>query len=160
MLQHILCTDYKIVASLTTATSIFTSLRKHHEDLGTHTQVTLITKAFNTRFCPGMAMSHVIKEIDLLHTRILAISPLDSNHLCTVFLVNTLGEHRLQLKSMIQGSYDNPSFSSGFTPVDVRIPHDEATEGITLRGPKIYGKGPTVTYINFCRGRNTGLFVL
>jgi hypothetical protein len=25
-------------------------------------------------------------------------------------------------------------------------------------GPKIYGKGPTVTHINFCRGRNAGLF--
>ena len=27
----------------------------------------------------------------------------------------------------------------GFTPVDVRILRDEATEGITSRGPKIYG---------------------
>ena len=48
----------------------------------------------------------------------------------------------------------------GFTPVDVRTPHYEAMEGITSMGPKIYGKGPTVTHINFCRGRNAGLFAL
>ena len=46
----------------------------------------------------------------------------------------------------------------GFTPVDVHIPRDEATEGITSRGLKIYRKGPTLTHINFCRGRNAGLF--
>jgi hypothetical protein len=57
-------------------------------------------------------MSHVIEEIDSLHTRILAIGPLDGDHLRTVFLVNALGEHYPQLQSMIQGSYDNPSFSS------------------------------------------------
>ena len=93
MLQHISRTDYKIVATLPTAASVFSSLRKRHEDLGTHTQVTLIAKAFNTRFRPGTAMSHIIEEIDSLHTRILAIGPLDGDHLRTVFLVNALGEH-------------------------------------------------------------------
>jgi hypothetical protein len=93
MLQHISCTNYKIIATLPTTATIFSSLHKHYEDLGTHTQITLIAKAFNTCFCPGIVMSHVIKEIDSLHTRILTISLLDSNHLCTVFLVNALGEH-------------------------------------------------------------------
>jgi len=112
MLQHISRTDYKIVAGLATTTSVFESLRKHHEDLGTHTQVTLITKAFNTRFRPGTAMSQIIEEIDSLHTRILAIGPLNGDHLCTVFLLNALGKHYPQLQSMIQASHDNPSFSS------------------------------------------------
>ena len=101
MLQHVSRTDYKIVASLATAASVFESLCKRHEDLGTHTQVTLIAKAFNTRFRPGTAMSQVIEEINSLHTRILAIGPLDGDHLRTVFLLNALGEHYPQLQSMI-----------------------------------------------------------
>src|SRR6266851_6209461 len=112
MLQHISRTDYKIIATLPTAASVFHTLCKRHEDLGTHTQVTLIAKVFNTCFHPGTAMTHVIEELDSLHTRILAIGLLDGDHLRTVFLVNALGEHYPQLQSMIQGSYDNPSFSS------------------------------------------------
>jgi len=123
MLQHISQTDYKIVATLSTAATIFKSLRKCHEDLSTHTQVTLITKAFNTRFCPGTAMTHIIEEIDLLHTTILAIGPLNGDHLRTVFLINALGKHYPQLQSMIQGSYDNPSFSS--RTVVQAIQHEE-----------------------------------
>jgi len=112
MLQHISWTDYKIIATLPTAATIFKSLHKCHKDLGTHTQVTLIARVFNTRFRPGTTMTHVIEEINSLHTRILTIGLLDGNHLCTIFLVNALGEHYPQLQSMIQGSYDNPSFSS------------------------------------------------
>ena len=57
-------------------------------------------------------MLHVIEELYSLHTQILAIGPLDSNHLYTTFLVNALGEHYPHLQLMIQNSYENPSFSS------------------------------------------------
>jgi hypothetical protein len=112
ILQHVSCTDYKIVTSLPTASSVFNSLRKRHKALGTHTQVLLIAKAFNTRFRLGTAMSQIIDEIDSLHTRILAIGPLDGDHLRTVFLLNALGEHYPQLQSFIQANSNNPSFSS------------------------------------------------
>ena len=57
ILQHVSRTNYKIVANLPDASSVFNSLHKHHEALRTHTQVLLIAKAFNTCFCPGTAMS-------------------------------------------------------------------------------------------------------
>ena len=110
ILQHILRTDYQVVTNLTSAASVFRTLCKCHQDLGTHTQVTLITKVFNTCFRPSIPMSHVIEELDSLHTRILTIGPLDSDHLRTAFLVNALGEHYPHLQSMIRNSYENPSF--------------------------------------------------
>ncbi len=112
MLQHISRADYKIVANLPDSASVFKALRKRHEDLGVHTQVILIAKALNLRFRPGTSMSQVVDEIDSLHSRIVAIGPLDDDHLRSVLLLNALGEHYPQLQSSIHGNSDNPNFSS------------------------------------------------
>jgi hypothetical protein len=123
ILQHISRTDYKIVSGLPDAASVFSSLRKGHENLDPLTQILLIAKAFSTRFRPGTAMTQVIKEIDSLHTRILAIGPLDGDHLRTVFLLNALGEHYPHLQSFIRANSDSPSFSSN--TVVRAIQHEE-----------------------------------
>jgi hypothetical protein len=111
MLQHISPTDYKLVASLPTCATVFEALHKCHENLGPLAQILLIFKVFATCFHPGVMMTKVIKEIDSLHTRILAMGPLEGNHLCTVLLLNALGEHYPHLQSFIRTS-NNPSFLS------------------------------------------------
>ena len=113
MLRHVSQVDYMAVSHLPTSASVFNTLRKRHEDLGVHTQVMLMQKkALKLRFRPGIPLSQTADEMDALHRRIVAISPIDNDKLHSIFFLNGLREFFPQLQSTIQASCSSSSFNS------------------------------------------------
>ena len=115
--------DDKIVADLSDAAFILKALCRCHENLRIHTQIILIAKALNMKFYSGTPISQVADKLNALHACIVTIGPIDYDSLHSVFLLNALGEHYLQLQSYIQATSDNPNFSSN--TVHCAIQHEE-----------------------------------
>jgi hypothetical protein len=92
MLCHVSRADYTAVSHLPTSSSIFSELRKCHENLGVYTQVMLMQKALKLCFRLGVPLSQTANEMDALHRCIVTIGPIDDNKLRSVFFLNGLRE--------------------------------------------------------------------
>lgn len=104
--------DYNTVALLPTAHDMYNALCERYEKQGLHTQLVLVKKVMDIQYNSDTPLSKMAHELNTLHMQIFNMGPLEPDQVKSMFHINTLGNHYLNLQSHLMSLADNPTFSS------------------------------------------------